>query len=246
MRPRVHQKNPKVDTVMPKGKWEFDSQVAESFQNMLRRSIPQYDVMRKVVFDLARKYAKKNTAIVSLGCSRGDDLAPLVDHFGDMNTYVGVDVSGPMLRAAKKRFKHSISQGNVSIIECDLKRSYPPDRASVVLSILCVQFIPIEYRQRIIKNMYDSLVPGGAAIVVEKVLGESAELDKSFVELYLDMKKENGYTQEQIDRKKMSLEGVLVPVTAEWNEQLLSGAGFGSVDCFWRFLNFSGWVAIKT
>ena len=43
----------------------------------------------------------------------------------------------------------------------------------------------------------------------------------------------------------MSLEGVLVPVTAKWNEQLLRSAGFAEVDMFWRWMNFAGWVAVK-
>ena len=40
--------------------------------------------------------------------------------------------------------------------------------------------------------------------------------------------------------------GVLVPVTAHWNEELLRQEGFTSVDCFWRHLNFAGWVAVKS
>ena len=42
-----------------------------------------------------------------------------------------------------------------------------------------------------------------------------------------------------------SLEGVLVPVTASWNEELLAKAGFKQIDCFWRWMNFAGWIAIK-
>ena len=45
--------------------------------------------------------------------------------------------------------------------------------------------------------------------------------------------------------RDLSLEGVLVPVTARWNEELLREEGFTSVDCFWRHLNFAGWVAVK-
>jgi len=65
------------------------------------------------------------------------------------------------------------------------------------------------------------------------------------VDLYYDLKKSNGYSQEDIDRKRLSLEGVLVPVTAKWNEELLKNAGFSEVDCFWRHLSFAGWVAVK-
>lgn len=44
---------------------------------------------------------------------------------------------------------------------------------------------------------------------------------------------------------EVTLEGILVPVTARWNEELLHEEGFRSVDCFWRHLNFAGWVAVK-
>jgi tRNA (cmo5U34)-methyltransferase len=65
------------------------------------------------------------------------------------------------------------------------------------------------------------------------------------VDLYYALKERNGYTRDDIDRKRFSLEGVLVPVTARWNEELLYGSGFTHVECFWRFLNFAGWVAVK-
>jgi len=53
------------------------------------------------------------------------------------------------------------------------------------------------------------------------------------------------HPQEQIASKRKSLEGVLVPITARWNEDMLKAAGFRKIDCFWRNLNFAGWIAIK-
>jgi tRNA (cmo5U34)-methyltransferase len=55
----------------------------------------------------------------------------------------------------------------------------------------------------------------------------------------------NGYSQDEIERKRLSLEGALVPLTARFNEELLRGAGFDQVDCFWRWSNFAGWLAIR-
>ena len=55
----------------------------------------------------------------------------------------------------------------------------------------------------------------------------------------------NGVGRIQIADKRKSLEGVLVPITAKWNENLLKECGFKQIDCFWRCLNFAGWVAIK-
>ena len=77
------------------------------------------------------------------------------------------------------------------------------------------------------------------------MLGANSYIDNVFVENYLIQKSKNGYSQDQIERKKLSLEGVLVPVTAKWNEELLKMSGFKSIDCFWRWMNFAGWIAIK-
>ena len=106
-------------------------------------------------------------------------------------------------------------------------------------------FIPIEYRQQVVDKCYQALPEGGALIVVEKILGETGNLNNLYVNEYLRMKEKNGYSQEQIDRKRHSLEGVLVPLTATWNKQLLTSAGFRYIDCFWRWMNFAGWIAIK-
>lgn len=233
------------DHVLPQDKWEFNAEVTDVFEEMLRRSIPQYEVMRNAVFDIASRFAREKTAIVDLGCSRGDALSPLVARFGAYNRFVGVEVSQPMLAAARKRFQGYIDCGVVSIREMDLRHQFPPDRSSVILSVLTLQFTPIEYRLKIVREAFNALIPGGALILVEKVLGASADLDAMLVDLYYGMKRGNGYSQEEIDRKRLSLEGVLVPVTAAWNEQLLHQCGFSEVDCFWRYLNFAGWVAVR-
>ena len=246
MRERVREESLEPsDRVMPKKRWEFDASVARVFNDMLSRSVPQYDIMRKTVFDIACRFVKPKTYVVDLGCSRGEALAPLVDKFGALNHFVGVEVSDPMLQECRKRFAGMIKCGVVDIRNEDLRYSYPAVEASVTQAILTIQFTPIEHRQRILRDVWKSTLPGGCFIMVEKVLGSTADIDQLMVNEYYSLKSKNGYSQDQIQRKKLSLEGVLVPVTAEWNEQLLRGAGFQQVDCFWRWMSFAGWVAIK-
>jgi tRNA (cmo5U34)-methyltransferase len=67
-----------------------------------------------------------------------------------------------------------------------------------------------------------------------------------FVDVYLDLKRHHGYSEEEIQRKKLALEGIQVPVTAAWNEELMKSAGFRTIDCFWRWMNFAGWLAVKS
>lgn len=230
---------------LPDGnKWEFDASVTECFEDMLRRSIPQYDVMRSAVFDLTAKFRQRDTAIVDLGASRGDGLGPMLKEWGCYNQWVAVEVSEPMLEVLRTRFSGWISNGVLQVLDTDLTESFPPVDASVVLSILTLQFIPIECRVQLLQRAFEALRPGGAMLVVEKVLGDTASLDDLFVGLYYGFKGES-YTEEEIQRKRMSLRGVLVPLTAQWNVEMLRRVGFRQVDCFWRWMNFAGWVAVK-
>lgn len=234
-----------IDQTLPTGKWQFDSEVATVFDDMLARSIPQYDLLRQTCFDLACAFRQPHTDIVDLGCSRGEAMAPLVDKYGATNRFIGVEISPPMLDAARARFAGYLDSRVVDIRTLDLRTGYPPACASVTLCVLTLQFTPIEYRQHILKSIYDHTLPGGALILVEKVLGADADLDRLMVDLYYQLKAGNGYSQEQIERKRLALEGVLVPVTAKWNEDLLRATGFRSYDTFWRWMNFAGWVAVK-
>lgn len=118
-------------------------------------------------------------------------------------------------------------------------------KASLTLSVFTLQFVPIEYRQRVIQDVYDHTIPGGGFVLVEKVLGETARIDKLLVERYYAMKRDHGYSLDAIERKRLALEGVLVPVTARWNVELLRQAGFREIDCFWRWANFAAWIAVK-
>lgn len=234
---------------MPNGRWAFDEGVTAVFDDMLERSIPQYELMRAACVDIARTFIRpddhKWAKVVDLGCSRGGALAPLVEEFGARCRYLGVEVSLPMLAAARERFADEIERGTVEIVDHDLREGYPQTRAYVTLCVLTLQFIPIEHRQRILADAYESTIPGGAFILVEKVMGSDAPTDRLLGELYANHKRRSGYTDQEIHRKRLSLEGALVPVTARWNEDLLRGAGFRSVECFWRWMNFSGWVALK-
>lgn len=235
------------DNVMPKGKWVFDEEVANCFEDMLSRSIPQYDVMRKTTFELASSFLenKKIFSLLDIGCSDGLGLVDYIKRFGSRGQFVGVDCSEAMLKNAEERFKGYCDAGVCRFDNVDLREHFPVGYYDIIQSILSIMFIPIQYRQSIIQSVYDNLKPDGCFLFVEKVLGNSAKIDELFVDKYYDIKRQNGYTEEQIMRKKLSLEGVQVPVTSNWNVDLLKQAGFRYIDVYWRYLNFVGYIAIK-
>lgn len=229
------------------GRWKFDESVTANFDQMLANSIPQYSEMRRLTYALGKRFVLPTFDVVDLGASRGEALDPFIRD-GAANKFWALEISEPMLGVLRTRYA---KEPKVEVQACDLRRideNYSPflqHRNTLVLSVLTLQFVPIEYRQRILRSVYNSLQTGGAFILVEKVLGNSADIDALFVEEYYNYKSTNGYSYEDIQRKKAALEGVLVPVTHDWNEQLLRQAGFSRIDCFYRNLNFMGILAIK-
>ena len=228
------------DEVLQEGAWTFDDEVASVFDNMLARSIPGYEEMRRTTTELAVRFIRPRTSVVDLGCSRGAALRHVIDSTAQQGvTYVGVEVSEPMRLAAIENVPEA------TVLDLDLRYDYPSALSSVTLAVLTLQFVPIEYRQRILADAFDHTVDGGVLLLVEKVLGSDAYADELLVNTYLARKGENGYTAEQIAAKRTALEGVLVPVTAAWNIDLLERAGFRHVECYWRNLNFAAWIAVK-
>lgn len=226
-------------------RWVFDETVAQVFSDMLRRSIPDYETMRQAVTGLAIRFRRRDTDIVDLGASRGDGVADLVRKWGAHNRFVLVEQAPAMVEALRERYGLLEKAGVVQIHEKDLRFGLPPARASVVLCVLTLQFLPVEHRATLLQRIYEDLLPGGALILVEKCLASTREMDSLFVDQYYQLKRDNGYRDDAIEAKRVSLENVLVPLRPAWNEDLLRSAGFREVERFWQWMNFAGWVAVK-
>lgn len=183
--------------------------------------------------------------ILDLGCSHGEMIAKLIKDLGSSMyvNYVGVDSSTAMVSKARTRFaddeRVTIVHGNIA--DAEMQRL----RYDSILSILTLQFIPVEHRQDILKQVHDALTPNGCFILVEKVLGESSSGQDHLVSVYHQMKKDNGYSEEQVEAKRVSLQNVLVPLRASENIRMLKSAGFSVVQPFWQNLNFVGIYASK-
>lgn len=229
------------------GRWKFDETVAANFDAMLENSIPMYQEMRDLCHALGKNFVAEGNTVIDLGASRGEALRPFIED-NEAAKFIALEISEPMRNVLQELYgkndKVWISSLDLRELETSIE-AFTGLKTSLILSVLTIQFTPIEYRQQIIQTIYDMLEPGGAFIFVEKVLGNNAKVDSLFVKEYYGMKNANGYSYEDIQRKRSSLEGVLVPVTASWNEDLLNSAGFRGVDCFYRNLNFAGWIAIK-
>lgn len=231
------------DCIMPTDKWVFDKDVADCFEDMLRRSIPDYPVMRELVFRLGQKAMGNmaNPTIVDIGCSNGLAVERFVQAYKGAH-FIMWDNSQAMIDEARKRYP---DERKFDIACADIVEAYPICMADLCMMVLTLQFTPIEERQRILQKAYTRMNHNGAIILVEKVIGDNASAEETLTDVYYDLKAEHGYTAEQIQTKRKSLRNVMTPLKADWDEELLRKAGFVSVTRFWQCLNFCGWIAYK-
>lgn len=240
---------------LPDGAWQFDEKVASCFEDMLMRSIPGFHVMRDLVTDVGVHHLREQKAedglVIDLGASTGLSILPFYYRLPNARFWA-IESSPAMVAELRRKFGHSpskVGDSRVRVIRHDLNttpRRVVREEANLVTSILTLQFLMPATRLKVLTEAYHALKPGGALIVVEKVLASSIGMENDLEKLHHAYKRARGYTWQEIDRKKFSLQGVMVPVSVSKNEQDLRRAGFAEVECFWRALNFAGWMAVKS
>ncbi|MCG6190386.1 carboxy-S-adenosyl-L-methionine synthase CmoA [Maribellus maritimus] len=223
----------------------FDEKVTKVFDDMVVRSVPFYLEAQRMIAELTKDYAKPNTNVYDLGCSTGTTFLNLDMVLDPAIGFVGIDSSAEMLAQCKSNLISSGIQRKFDLIEADLNTGIHIDNASVVVLCLTLQFVRPPKRTKLLQAVYEQLNPGGCVILFEKVLGESQEFNRQFIKYYYDYKRRNNYNEMEIAQKREALENVLIPYKPSENIETLEEIGFQSVETFFKWYNFSGFVALK-
>lgn len=225
--------------------FEFDAHVAGVFDDMIHRSVPFYSEIISRQVQLIRRFHQPGTVIYDLGCSNGNLGIRLGGCMGTQPyTLVAVDSSDPMLGAFRERLTGTPMEEHITL-KCEDIRRTPIESASVVVLNFTLQFVPPENRDALMNRIYHGLKPGGILLFCEKIThahGGMAELQRAFHHAF---KRENGYSDLEISRKREALEKVLIPESLESHLQRLDRAGFSAVDAWLKWFNFAALIAIK-
>lgn len=225
--------------------FKFGEQVVSVFDNMVTRSVPFYVEIQRMITEIVKDFATEGSNIYDLGCSTGTTLINIDKVADESVSFVGVDESEEMRNKCEENFKKAGVKRKYKVIYGDLNKGIRIDNASVVILCLTLQFVRPLYRERVIREIYNSLDKNGCLILVEKVLGEDSLFNRLFIKYYYEMKKRNNYSELEIAQKREALENVLIPYRLEENKELLFRSGFKSLEVFFKWYNFAGLVAIK-
>jgi tRNA (cmo5U34)-methyltransferase len=227
------------------GDFRFDDKVADAFDDMVQRSVPYYLEIQRMMAEMAADFAAPGTNLYDLGCSTGATFLAFDKYITPSVCFYGIDESPEMLGQCAENLRAAKLVREFRLLEQNLNHGVNLENASVVTLCLTLQFVRPLYRARLVKAIYDQLLPEGCLILVEKVLGEDSVFNRLFIKYYYDFKKRNGYSDISIAQKREALENVLVPYKLNENIDLLKQVGFKYIDTFFKWYNFTGVIAVK-
>ena len=224
-----------LDEVPP---FEFNEAVSEVFSDMIRRSVPGYETVVRMTGALVAEAYQGEGAVYDLGCSLGEASAWVLAACKERQPkLVLVDSSESMLERCRQRFA---SQANVELLCADVNAvSYQP--ASAFILNYTLQFIPEADRSELLARLWRALLPGGVAIISEKIRLHPPQRDAEAVARHHAFKRLMGYSDREVEQKREALEDVLVPDSLDRLKERLREAGFSRVLVWFTCLN---WVSI--
>ncbi len=224
--------------------FEFGDAVAEVFDDMVERSIPFYkEIVRQTAF-FAKAYHISGTSIIDLGCSTSTVLLELREKHLPEAQLLGVDISPAMIQVSRNKMNLSSSGRSIELQEGDAMGVSFSGSSVVILNFL-LPFLKFSERKVLLKNIYKGLPAGGAVLMSDKVRSSHGEIETSFVQGHDKFKLTKGYSTLEIDRKRESLQEVLVPLSFFDEFELLESAGFKAYDVFFKWNDFVSIVALK-
>ncbi|MGB0849360.1 MAG: class I SAM-dependent methyltransferase [Thiolinea sp.] len=226
---RTKQYQQRADTLSSQaapGEWKFDAQVAEVFDGIARREIPDYLRVIDLCVRLIAKDKHTQPKIIDVGSATGETLRQL--HQAGYRNLYGVEASADMIA-------RSFNQATL-IHSGQFPESHGP--FDYVLNNWTLHFIrdPLTY----LKAIWRSMTPGGTLILSDKVASSARVHD-----LYHDYKRNHGVTDEEIEKKRRQIEGVLITYPLSWYLNALNNTGFEQIEIINANTAFVTFMAIK-
>jgi len=195
-----------------------------------------------MVIEVSEYFVRDQSVVYDLGSSTGTTIQLLAEaHAGKEDVqFIGIDASEFMVEEARKK----IARGRVqfhhrNIMDMDFS---PP--ANFMTALFTLQFLTFADRRKLLTQVKQGLIEGGAFLFVEKVCAEHSSFEDVWTELYWDFKRRQGFTPEQIVEKANSIRGVLKPLTVDENLELLRQTGFRRIEIFFKWYNWAGFLVV--
>jgi len=222
---------------------EFDMEMAREYDKGIRRALPTYDAMFRMVQSFLRAHVKDSANVLVVGAGGGNEIVT----FGKANptwTFAGVDPSEAMLEVAMQKAKDEGIEERVSIHTGTIEQVEFNEKFNAATCLLVLHFVEtVEEKLSLLIKVKENLEPGAPFVLVTMFGDQSKpEFDERlnlWKSIWLDL---TDLTEEDVDGMADSVRELSF-ISATQIEEILQQAGFERVTQFFSTTLFGGWIA---
>ena len=184
--------------------WSFEgSAVAEFIDDHIPSELPWYPMALDLCCFLAKCHLKEDDKIVDLGCSTGAVTRHLSDTIKERRlSCVSIDESAAMVNGFS---------GPGEVKSGDMRDINIIPEFNVATLMLSLMFTGAGEREGYLKSLEGKCLPGGAIIIVDKIIVQGSYLGRNLGRITTKLKMDSGVLAENIIKKDLSLCGIQRP-----------------------------------
>lgn len=192
--------------------FSFDEEVAAIFDNMSVRSIPMYNEVHRLHVSMFRHLLRPGAVVADIGSSTGHLFRNIEVALDSSMQEAGieayaVDISQPMMDRLSASFPQV-----TGIVGDITKLPDLPKPADFMCCLYTLQFVSPESKVVALDWLLRNLAVGGVLILGQKEIVRNVSLRELFDEEYYKFRRDNGYTQAEIDAKTVALRNSMWPI----------------------------------
>ena len=222
---------------------EFDMEMAREYDKGIRRALPTYDAMFRMIQSFLRANIQDHAKVLVVGAGGGNEIVT----FGKANPtwiFAGVDPSEAMLEVALQKAKDEGIEDRVTIHTGTIEQVEFTGKFNAATCLLVLHFVEtVEEKLSLLKMVKENLEPGSPFVLVSMFGDQSKpEFDERmnlWKSIWLDL---TDLTKEDVEGMEESVRELSF-IPADQMENLLEQAGFERVTQFFSTTLFGGWIA---
>lgn len=225
------------------GEFSFDEEVASIFDDMAKRSIPMYEEAHRLHVSLLFRRFSKGSIIVDVGSSTGMFFREIERQAGVPLAETGIvpvaiDSSEAMIQRVQ-----GMNKGIRTLVGDISELPDLPEKADVMCALYVLQFVPEGKKEAAMDWLVRNTKIGGCIVLGQKEAVEDAWHDL-FTSAYYAFRRDNGYTQEEIDAKAKALSSSMWPSTKPALDMYFARRGVITAETT-RWMQFSTYLGVK-
>lgn len=239
---------------MEKKEGWLNPEAADNYARTVNLMVPQRQEILSIISRLAIDLGSANPKIIDLGCGFGDVTAEIVKLKPDVEVLM-LDFSDEMIRRSSERFRDN---KNITVAKQDLNQGISgiTDEREFDAVVSCFALHHVEFGNRIklYSDVYAVLKEGGLFINGDLFKEDSPiidewEFDNNISSLLAIFKEKLGqewtFDELKLNRLEHGQKMGDKPGTIWEMFHDMRAAGFGFVDCLWKFRNLAVMAATK-